>query len=392
MKIKILCFVDYYLPGYKAGGPVRTIVNMIENLGDEFDFYIVTRDRDIKSRQPYTDVKIDAWNTVGNARVFYASPKTLSFSGVRRLLRNTVHDTLYLNSFFSPIMTGLPLLIRRFGLYAGKFVIIAPRGEFSSGALALKSNKKKAYITIAKGLGLYQDVFWQASTTREAEDIYRALDNRADCIRVAPNLLPYSTAHLSNFVSKERVSSHGSPRKPGSLRIVFLSRISPMKNLDFLLQVLGKVSEPVQLSIYGPLEDAEYWTRCQLLIRKMPGQTSVQYLGEVMPEQVSQVFSTHDVFIFPTLGENFGHVIFEALSSGTPVIVSDQTPWYPDAGGAVEVLSLEQPEHWVSTIRKWSLFSGTQLAARRIAAMNYATAYVRDSKALKLNRELFTQC
>ena len=35
----------------------------------------------------------------------------------------------------------------------------------------------------------------------------------------------------------------------------------------------------------------------------------------------------HHIFLFPTLGENYGHVIQEALSAGCPVILSDQTPW-----------------------------------------------------------------
>ena len=35
----------------------------------------------------------------------------------------------------------------------------------------------------------------------------------------------------------------------------------------------------------------------------------------------------HHVFLFPTLGENYGHVIQEALSAGCPCILSDQTPW-----------------------------------------------------------------
>ena len=44
-------------------------------------------------------------------------------------------------------------------------------------------------------------------------------------------------------------------------------------------------------------------------------------------EDIISVFNKHHVFLFPTLGENFGHVISEALIGGCPVIISDQTPW-----------------------------------------------------------------
>ena len=58
LKKTILCFVDYYLPGYKAGGPIQSIANLVENLGDEFEFYIICNDRDQLDRQPYANVPI----------------------------------------------------------------------------------------------------------------------------------------------------------------------------------------------------------------------------------------------------------------------------------------------------------------------------------------------
>ena len=160
---KILCFVGNYLPGFKAGGTIRTIANMVSELNDTFEFLIVTRDRDLSDTVPYQNILINKWNNVGLAKVFYASPSTLSFIGVMRLMRDTQHDILYLNSFFSPFVTILPLIIRRIMLYGKKPVVIAPRGEFSSGALALKATKKKFYCFFAKFAGIYRNLIWQAS-------------------------------------------------------------------------------------------------------------------------------------------------------------------------------------------------------------------------------------
>ena len=42
----VLIFADHYLPGFKAGGPIRTINNLIEALGDTFRLLVFTRDRD----------------------------------------------------------------------------------------------------------------------------------------------------------------------------------------------------------------------------------------------------------------------------------------------------------------------------------------------------------
>src|SRR5919197_477019 len=108
----ILAFVDHFLPGFKAGGPIRTLANIIDRLGNEFEFRIVTRDRDWTDRAPYPDVQVDAWQRVGNAEVFYASPASLRGGTLRRLLSETEHGAVYVNSLFSPRFTGLVVTLR----------------------------------------------------------------------------------------------------------------------------------------------------------------------------------------------------------------------------------------------------------------------------------------
>ena len=103
----ILCFVAYYLPGYRSGGPVRTISNFVDHLGDEFDIRIVTRDRDVLDDKPYSGIRVDNWCTVGKAHVFYASVQTLSLGGIAQLIRDTPRFTLS-KQLFSFGFTILP--------------------------------------------------------------------------------------------------------------------------------------------------------------------------------------------------------------------------------------------------------------------------------------------
>ena len=154
----ILCFVEYYLPGYCSGGPVRSIVNFVDHLGDEFDIRIVTRDRDALDSEPYPNVQIDAWNKVGKAQVFYASNKTINIHGIANLISVTHHDVLYLNSFFAFGFTTLPLFARTLGWAPKTPCIIAPRGECSLGALSLKA-ARKSFICLANAIRLYQGLF-----------------------------------------------------------------------------------------------------------------------------------------------------------------------------------------------------------------------------------------
>lgn len=379
IKPRILCFVACYLPGYRGGGPVRTIASIVEHLGDEFDISIVTRDRDISDTSPYSGVAIDNWNRVGKAKVFYASKKMRNCRGTTKLLRETPHDVLYLNSFFDVRFTILPLVARRFGSAPNAPCLIAPRGEFSKAAIALKALKKRLHIKVAKAFGLYHGLFWQASSDYEQKDIVREFGLASGQVQVAPNLTPIFNQEVRP----------GFGRVAGPLRLVFLSRISPMKNLDYLLRVLSKVKTSLQVTIHGPVEDAEYWAQCQSLIQALPLHISVTYAGEVTPAEVSQAFAGHDLFVFPTRGENFGHVIFESLAAGTSVIVSDQAPWRPDPAGAVEVLSLGKPEAWVDAIERRAGFYDADRVKQRSVAVTYSRRYAESSQAVELNRRMF---
>lgn len=107
-KAIVLALVRYYLPGDKSGGPVRSISNIVACFGDEFDFRIVTSDRDVGSEAPYAGVVVDAWNQVGKAQVYYLSPRNRSTRAFAGLLSDTPHDVLYLNSFFDAIFTQRP--------------------------------------------------------------------------------------------------------------------------------------------------------------------------------------------------------------------------------------------------------------------------------------------
>ncbi|QEQ57219.1 glycosyltransferase [Chlorobium phaeovibrioides] len=170
--------------------------------------------------------------------------------------------------------------------------------------------------------------------------------------------------------------------------MVFLSRISPKKNLDYLLTVLKKVTMRIELSIYGTLENPEYWSMCERLIHELPSSIVVHYRGEVNPKDVLAAFAQH-VFFFPTRGENFGHVIFEALSAGTCVVLSDQTPWKHDQGGAVEAIPLEDENAWVQAVERWAVCSNDELTELRESAFSYARDYVEKSSAVQQNRDLF---
>jgi len=111
------------------------------------------------------------------------------------------------------------------------------------------------------------------------------------------------------------------------MKAVFASRVVPTKNLLFLLDVLADCNGDIHLDVVGPLEDREYWAKCQALMARLPPRVTVAYAGEATHRDLQSRLSTYDLMILPTLGENFGHIVVEAWAAGCPVLVSDRTPW-----------------------------------------------------------------
>jgi glycosyltransferase involved in cell wall biosynthesis len=311
----VLVFAGYFTPASAAGGPVRSLENLFNTLGEEIEFSVVTRDRDLGSLERFAHVTPGIWLPVGKARVMYVGGRN-PWALFRKIIQTTPYDTLYLNSFWDPQFSTLPLILSRMMHGASRRVILAPRGEFSPGALAIKPLKKRMMLAVSRLSALHEGVIWEASSEFEAEDIRACLGRKAHDVRVVGDLIQASKG------------GYRSIRKSGDpLKVVFLSRISPMKNLDFALRVLAMVTEAVYFTIIGPREDRLYAAQCDELIARLPPNVTVLQKGPLEPCCVVEELSQHDVFFFPTRGENFGHVIAEALQAGLRVLISDQTPW-----------------------------------------------------------------
>ena len=377
----VLAIIRHYLPGYQSGGPARTLANLVERLGDEIQFRIITCDRDLVDEAPYTGVAVDGWNRVGKAEVYYASPPNRSVRRLTRLIGRTRHDVLYLNSFFDSVLTVKTLMARRFGLLREVPVVLAARGEFSPAALNLDRWKKIAYRATARRLGMYRDLVWQASSEFEADDIRRTLGATAEPLLVAPNL--------------PRPASHGSAtmqsRSSGeALRVVFLSRITRLKNLAYALQVLQQVRVPVKFSICGPIADRGYWSECQRVLACLPDNVAVEYRGEVPSVDVPRVLGAHDLFFLPTQSENYGHAIAEALSVGTPVLIADTTPWRGlEEAGVGWDLPLDDSNRFARHVEHAAGLGTGEYAAWRARVQAYAASRIENTGAVDANRKLF---
>ncbi|MBD9663186.1 glycosyltransferase [Variovorax sp. VRV01] len=367
----------FYLPGFKGGGPIRTIANIVDHLGEEVDFSVITGDRDLGDLTPYSDVLVNDWNKVGSARVFYLPAGLASIWSLIRLFLQFEGAYIYLNSFFSFRFSIFPILLWRL-LKGKRRVLIAPRGEFSEGALAIRHSKKLFFIALAKFFGIYGNVVWHASTEHEVDDIRRLMGGDAN-VQTAINISrpPFEVDLMQ--VKK------GSP-----LRIVFVSRISQKKNLLGAIEMLKMVRCSVVFDVYGPAEDSIYWENCESAAKGLPEHIKFNYRGAMHPAHISGVLVDYDLFYLPTLGENFGHVIAEALGCGLPVLISDMTPWRDlEAKGIGWDVPLRQPALFAECIEICSRKTTEQYRVWRDEVRAWALKNIGNIESIEQNRRLF---
>ncbi len=125
------------------------------------------------------------------------------------------------------------------------------------------------------------------------------------------------------------------PPPPGAapvVRVLYVGRVSVEKNLPLLVTVwkaarprLGAAGVNPELIVVG---DGPYRAAMQRALRD----DDARFLGFRHGEELSRLYASSDLFVFPSTTDTLGQVVMESQASGLPVIVSDQ-------GGPKEVVA-----------------------------------------------------
>jgi glycosyltransferase involved in cell wall biosynthesis len=321
---------------------------------------------------------------VGKAQVRYVAPEAARRGAIHALVRQTPHELLYLNSFFHAGYTLGPLTARRLGRLRVPRVLVAPRGELGRGALQLKAWKKRPFVALSRLVGLHAGLAWHATSEAERDDIRREVSGDA-LVFVAPNLGTQAFLAPAATARPAKVA--------GSARLVFASRVMRKKNLAHLLEALPHVRGEVSLDVYGPLEDAGYWDECLRLAQALPANVSFAHRGAVAAERMPSVLDEYHVFVLPTLNENYGHAIVEALARGLPAVISDATPWNDLAAeGAGTVVALGDPRRLAAAVQGYVDMPAGAFAERSQRAAAYGRARIDDHAAAEATRRMLATC
>ena len=358
-KPKIGILIDWYLPGTKAGGPVRSVYSLVSLLKNYFDFYIITTNADLGKTEGYKEVEPNVLFVKENVHYYYFSNNHLNSNNILTLLKEIKPDLIYLNSFWS-VNFSINIVCQKNLGRLNIPILLAPRGMLGKGALGLKSLKKHIFLALTNFLRWYTKISFHATQAQEKEDVIHKFNSAK--VLIAPN------------VNSGCVVKNVSIKNENILKLFYLSRIAKVKNLHFALEVLKEIptTYTIEYDIFGNLEDAEYWKGCEQIITKLPKNITVVYKGELEFNEVQNKIANYHCLFLPTLNENFGHSIVESLLCGCPVIISDQTPWNDlDVNEAGCAISLDNKQEFIDAIVYCANLNQHEFSAKSQKAINY---------------------
>ena len=299
--------IPWFLPAYKAGGPIQSVANLIRNFPENIQYKVFCSNADLDGKA-LGNIQTDQWVSFNdNTDIWYASDNVSK--NITTEAEKLKPDVIFIIGIFSWHYNLVPLFFCKAPLK-----ILSVRGMLHDGALAQKRIKKRLFLSAMRFTGISKKTIFHATDETEAAFVRKAFGEKINVI-------------VANNYGRQIKLLPAPQKKPGILKLTTIALISPMKNHLVVLQALSKSKCKVEYDIYGPVKDAAYWQLCLRQIALLPENITVKYHGEADPSSVESILAAHHVFIMPSESENFGHSIFESLSAGRPVITGNNTPW-----------------------------------------------------------------
>lgn len=197
----------------------------------------------------------------------------------------------------------------------GAPLVQSPRGMLAPAALRFSQLSKSVFSAVAQRPALAAVTCFHATSPEEMQDV-RAFGLRAP-VAIIPN----------GIDMPQPVSGKAAPES-GARTLLYLGRVHPKKAIENLLEAWARL-EPAQpdwrLRIVGPPE-GDYGRKLRALASSLR-LARVVFEDGLFGDQKDAAYRDADVLVLPTLNENFGLVVAEALANGTPVISTKGTPW-----------------------------------------------------------------
>lgn len=297
--MKIVHIVPTYYP-YESGGSAYSLFRLNSGLSN-YKKTIVSEGLK-KNREMKNHVNHDI-----NHEAFFFSK--FSFKMYTTLFKECREaNWIQMSSFFFPPNLFAFIIAKVFN----RKLIISPRGEFFEYALNRKRKQKVLFINLFKLIN--PKTTFHATSDKEVKMIKKWITSVKD-----ENIVKI----FNSFEGEYHLSEN---RKN---QFLFLGRINPIKNIHSVFEAIKNI-EDVTFLVAGEANlayEKEYMDSLQMKIKQLGIENRVKFLGKIHNEEKYKVIASCKCLVLPSHSENFGNVVLESLSQGTPVIASLGTPW-----------------------------------------------------------------
>ena len=246
---------------------------------------------------------------------------TISLPLLQWLERNgRSYDVIHVHGAFNHVSDFAPRAAYRLPRPYG----ISPRGSLAAWGMGMRRPlAKRVLLRMLIGQNFKRAAFAHFTSDQE---------RRESEYHIHPSH-PYV---IPNGVLVPPTSQPRVERSDGIFRLVFVSRIDPMKGLELLLEAVAvaiRRGRAIELTVAGVGRDA-YLASLGALATQLGVAASVRWVGFVEGRAKEAALAQADAFILSSWNESFGVAVAEALAAGVPVVVSDQVGISPEIAQA----------------------------------------------------------
>jgi glycosyltransferase involved in cell wall biosynthesis len=305
--LKILQINASYKPAYIYGGPTMSVAKLSEqlaNAGNTVAVLTTTANGSVELPvTPNTPVLVDGVLVTYFARVTkdhsHLSPDLL----IKLWKDAAKFDVIHIHAWWN-LVSVLSTFI---ALTKKVPIVISPRGTLSAYSFKNKNSLVKKMIHNLLGKTLLQRSYIHATSLAEQKSLANVIKARR-------------IFNIPNFV---KIAQSPSLKTTGgaTFKLLFLSRIEEKKGLDILFHALPLLNIPYHLTIAGD-GDENYIDMLKNIANSNLSDQNISWIG-FQNQTKFDIFSNHHLLVLPSHNENFGNVVIESLSAGTPVLISE---------------------------------------------------------------------
>lgn len=306
--MKIFFPITKFYP-HSGGGPSFTVYWLAKELAKTgHEVTVVSTNKGLNNHFP-----ANRWNNVDGIKVKYCTywleklPVRMIWNSIKEVKNNDIIQ-------FSSVSSLVAFIVALYAMFCKKVVLWSPRGEFADAALN-DSTLKKLYFAVLKAVFKKYAVF-HSTSDKETVEIKKIL-GECEIIQI-PNYIELPPKRSCDVDKTLLYVGRINPIKSIHKLIEALNLSDIFMQSDYVLKLAGDVDEPTTRNYYNSLKHQ---------IAELGLEDRVVFLGVVKDIAKIELYSRSYFSFLVSESENFGNVVIESLSQGTPVVASLGTPW-----------------------------------------------------------------